>query len=56
MIRILVTVILVAVILLIFGAKDAAYSVLDWGLTITKWIFIIGAIILIGILIFSRKK
>jgi len=56
MIRILITGLVIAIILLIFGARGAAHSVLDWTLTIVKWIFIIGAVIFIGVMIFSRKK
>ena len=56
MIRILITGLVIAIILLIFGARGAAHDVLDWTLTIVKWIFIIGAVIFVGVMIFSRKK
>ena len=56
MIRILITGLVIAIILLTFGARSAAHDVLDWTLTIVKWIFIIGAVILVGVMIFSRKK
>ncbi len=56
MIRILITGLVIAIVLLLFGAKGAAHSVLDWTLTIVKWIFIIGAVILVGVMVFSKKK
>ena len=56
MLRILLTGLFIAIILLIFGAKSAAREVLDWTLTIVKWIFIIGAVIFVGFMIFSKKK
>ena len=37
-------------ILLLFGAKGAARDVADWTLIIVKWVFIIGAVILIGVM------
>jgi hypothetical protein len=56
MTRILISGLLIAIILFIFGARSAANEVLDWTLTIVKWIFIIGVGIFIGVMIFSRKK
>jgi hypothetical protein len=56
MIRLLVAALVVIVILLIFGAKSAAGAVADWTLTIVKWVFIIGAVVLVGAMIFSRRK
>jgi hypothetical protein len=56
MIRILITGLVIAIILFLFGARDAAHEVLDWSLTIVKWIFIIGALIFVGAMILSKKK
>jgi|JI10StandDraft_1071094.scaffolds.fasta_scaffold2201213_2 hypothetical protein len=56
MIRILISGLVIAIILLLFGARSAAHEVLDWTLTIIKWIFIVGAGIFVGVMIFSRKK
>lgn len=56
MIRLMVTAIIVILVLLLFGAKSAARDVADWTLTIVKWVFIIGAVILVGAMIFSKRK
>jgi uncharacterized membrane protein YgdD (TMEM256/DUF423 family) len=56
MTRILVTGLVIALILMLFGARGAAHDVLDWTLTIAKWIFIVGAVIFVGVMIFSNKK
>ena len=40
---------------MIFGAKDLARFILDGAISIVKWIFIIGAIIFVGSIIFSNK-
>jgi len=56
MIRLLVTGLVVCLILLLFGAKEAAHTVADWTLTIVKWVFIIGAVIFVGIMIFSKRE
>lgn len=56
MTRVLLTGLLIAIVLLIFGAKNAAHEVLDWTLTIAKWIFILGALIFVVFMFFSKKK
>jgi uncharacterized integral membrane protein len=54
--RILFTGLFIAIILFIFGAKNAASEVLDWTLSIVKWILIIGGVFFLGYMIFSRNK
>ena len=56
MIRLMVTALVFILILLLFGAKGAAHTVADWTLTIAKWVFIIGAVILVGVMVFSKRK
>lgn len=54
--RFLIYVIIIAVILMLFGANGAASTLLSGALSIVKWVFILGFIALIIIIVFNQKK
>ena len=57
--KIMFRIILIALVLIIFGFKDTAVTLLDGMLSIVKWIFIIGGIAFVIFIIFGffgKKK
>lgn len=55
MARIIIYVIVIALILMLFGANDAASSLLNGMLSVIKWIFILGIAALVIFLVFGKK-
>ncbi len=56
MLKIMIYVIVVALILMLFGANNAASSLLNGMLSVIKWIFILGGIAFVLFIVFSKKK
>lgn len=56
MLKIMIYVIVVALILMIFGANNAASSLLNGMLSVIKWIFILGGIAFVLFIVFTKKK
>lgn len=52
----MIYVILIALVLMLFGANEAASSLLNGMLSVIKWIFIIGGVALVLFIIFGKKK
>lgn len=56
MTKIMIRVIVIALILMLFGFNGAASTLLGGMLSVVKWIFIIGGVILVGFIIFGKKN
>lgn len=56
MTKIMIRIIVIALILMLFGFNGAASSLLGGMLSVVKWIFIIGGVILVGFIIFGKKN
>lgn len=54
--RFLIYVIIIAVILMLFGANGAESTLLNGALSIVKWVFILGFIAIMIIIVLNKKK